>query len=56
MLLSIENGLGDFETEVRERRFRSLSHASERAGRFIGESVIVQGIIYAYMKRGEDDA
>lgn len=55
MLLSIENSLEDFETEVRQQEFRSLSSAAERAGRFIGESVVVQGIIYAYMKRGSDD-
>ena len=55
MMLSIENGLEDFENEVRAGEFRSLEHASERAGRFIGESVIVQGIIYASMKRDEDD-
>ena len=55
MLLSVENGLEDFEQEVQAGSFRSLSHASERAGRFIGESVIVQGIIYASMKRDTDD-
>ena len=55
MLLSIENSLQDFENEVRAHEFRSLSQAAERAGRFIGESVVVQGIIYAYMKRDVDD-
>ena len=55
MLLSIENSLQDFENEVRAQEFRSLDQAAERAGRFIGESVVVQGIIYAYMKRDTDE-
>ncbi len=55
MMLGIENSLQDFEDEVRARKFKSLSKAAERAGRFIGESVVVQGVIYAYMKRGTDD-
>ena len=55
MMLAIENSLQDFEDEVRARNFSSLSKAAERAGRFIGESVVVQGVIYAYMKRGTDD-
>ena len=55
MMLSIENSLEDFENEVRAEQFRSLDQAAERAGRFLGESVVVQGILYAYMKRGTDD-
>jgi hypothetical protein len=54
MLLGIENSLEDFENEIRGRRFRSLDHAAERAGRFIGESVVVQGVIYAMMKNDGD--
>ena len=33
----------------------SLSKAAERAGRIIGESVAVQGVIYAMMKRDVDE-
>ena len=55
MLLGIENSLGDFEREVRSGQFKSLSRAAERAGRIIGESVAVQGVIYAMMKRDVDD-
>lgn len=55
MLLGIENSLADFEREVRSGRFKSLSKAAERAGRIIGESVAVQGVIYAMMKRDVDE-
>ncbi len=54
MLLGIENSLEDFEREVRGGRFKSLSRAAERAGRIVGESVVVQGVIYAMMKRDAD--
>jgi hypothetical protein len=56
MLLGIENSLEDFEREVRGGGFKSLSRAAERAGRIVGESVVVQGVIYAMMKRDTDDA
>lgn len=56
MMLGIENSLSDFEREIDRGEFRSLSHASERAGRLLGESVIVQSIIYGMMKRNDDDA
>jgi hypothetical protein len=55
MLLGIENSLSDFERELDRGEFRSLSHASERAGRLLGESVVVQSVIYAMMKRGDDE-
>ena len=55
MLLGIENSLEDFEREVRGGRFKSLSRAAERAGRIVGESVVVQGVIYAMMKRDADE-
>ena len=55
MMVAIENSLNDFEREVDRGRFRSLSHASERAGRLLGESVVVQSIIYAMMKDDDDD-
>ncbi|MSR19171.1 MAG: hypothetical protein EXS00_08460 [Phycisphaerales bacterium] len=53
MLLSVEGSLGDFEDEIDQGKFRNLSHAGERAGRLLGESVIVQSAIYAMMKRGK---
>jgi hypothetical protein len=55
MLLGIENSLSDFEQELNRGGFRSLSHASERAGRLLGESVIVQSVIYGMMKRGDEE-
>ena len=55
MLLSIENALEDFETMVERDRFKTLSQASAYAGRLLGESVIVQGVIYGMMKRDVDE-
>lgn len=54
MLLGVENSLSDFETEVDRGDFKTLSMASERAGRLLGESVIVQSVIYGMMKRPND--
>jgi hypothetical protein len=51
MMLAVENSLRDFEREIDDGGFRSLDHAGERAGRLLGESVVVQSIIYAAMKR-----
>ncbi len=56
MLLSIENTLEDFERMVDGDRFKSLSQASAYAGRLLGESVIVQGVIYGFMKRDVDES
>ena len=50
MMLGIENSLKDFERELDAGKFRDLRHASERVGRLVGESVVVQSIIYASMK------
>ena len=55
MLLSIENALEDFENEVRNDQFRTLSQAAASAGRIVGESAVVQGIIYGMMKRDVDE-
>ena len=55
MMLAIENSLSDFEREIDRDGFRSLAHASERAGRLLGESVVVQSVIYGMMKRGDED-
>ena len=51
MMLGIENSLKDFERELDGNSFRSLRQASERVGRILAESVAVQSIIYAGMKR-----
>ena len=50
LLLSVENSLSMFERELDQGKFRTLDQASERVGRLLGESVIVQSVIYASMK------
>jgi hypothetical protein len=55
MMLGIENSLEDFERELDGNSFRSLQQASERVGRILAESVAVQSIIYAGMKRPRED-
>lgn len=55
MMLAIENSLMDFERELDRGDFRSLADASERAGRLLGESVVVQSLIYYGMKRNAED-
>jgi len=50
LMLGIENSLTMFEGELDAGRFKSLDQASERVGRLLGESVIVQSVIYASMK------
>ena len=49
MMLSIENALIDFESELDSGRFRNLAGASERAGRLISESAVAQAVIYGMM-------
>lgn len=51
MMLGVENALKEFEDEIDDDKFPTLRQASERAGRVVGESVVVQSVIYAYMKR-----
>ncbi len=51
MMLGIENSLGDFEEEFDEGKIHSVREAGERVGRLVGESVVVQSIIYSMMKR-----
>ena len=53
MMLAIENSLIDFEAEIDDGRIKSLREAGERVGRLVGESVVVQSVIYAMMKRDE---
>ena len=50
LMLSVENSLAMFEDELDQGKFRTLDQASERVGRLLGESVIVQSVIYATMK------
>ena len=50
LLLGVENSLGMFEDELDQGKFRTVDQASERVGRLLGESVIVQSVIYASMK------
>jgi hypothetical protein len=50
LLLGIENSLTMFEDELDAGKFKTLDQASERVGRLLGESVIVQSVIYASMK------
>ena len=51
MMLGIENSLCDFEAEFDDGKIRSVREAGERVGRLVGESVVVQSVIYAMMKR-----
>ncbi len=53
MMLGIENSLNDFESEIDNGKIRSLREAGERVGRLVGESVVVQSVIYAMMKRDD---
>ncbi|MBU3729596.1 MAG: hypothetical protein FGM37_10180 [Phycisphaerales bacterium] len=53
MMLAIENSLVDFEAEIDDGRIKSLREAGERVGRLVGESVVVQSVIYAMMKRDQ---
>ena len=50
LLLGVENSLTMFEKELDQGKFKTLDQASERVGRLLGESVIVQSVIYASMK------
>jgi hypothetical protein len=53
LMLSLENSLNMFEEELDAGKFKTMDQASERVGRLLGESVIVQSVIYASMK-GKD--
>lgn len=56
MMLGIENSLGEFEEEFDEGKIRSVREAGERVGRLVGESVVVQSVIYSMMKRNDGAA
>ncbi|MSR41013.1 MAG: hypothetical protein EXS10_03820 [Phycisphaerales bacterium] len=51
MMLAVENSLIDFERELDTGKFKTLQQATERIGRLLGESVVVQSVIYATMKQ-----
>jgi hypothetical protein len=53
MMLAVENALIDFERDLDGGKIASLDAAAARVGRLVGESVVVQSIIYASMKRPE---
>ena len=50
LLLGVENSLAMFEKELDQGNFKNMNQASERVGRLLGESVVVQSVIYASMK------
>lgn len=54
IMLGFENSLRDFEHALDRGEYHSLADASGAAGRMLGESAIIQGAIYAMMKRGGD--
>jgi len=56
MMLAMENALITFETELDRGEFRDLRHASDRAGRLLGERVFVQVMIYQGMKENATPA
>lgn len=51
MMLAVENSLDMFEAELDADKFKTLDQATERVGRLLGESVIVQSVIYASMAK-----
>lgn len=56
MMLAVEHAIEDFQRDLDKGRITSLDMASSRVGRLVGESVAVQSIIYAAMKRPEAEA
>ena len=51
MMLAVEHAIEDFQRDLDAGKISSLDMASSRVGRLVGESVVVQSIIYASMKR-----
>lgn len=51
MMLAAEHALDDFQRDLDAGKITSLDMASSRVGRLVGESVAVQSVIYAMMKR-----
>ncbi len=56
MMLAVQNSLLDFERELDTGKFKTLQQATERIGRLLGESVVVQSVIYASMKQNTKPA
>lgn len=56
MMLAVEHALVDFQRDLDGGKITSLDAASSRVGRLVGESVVVQSVIYAAMKRPEAEA
>jgi hypothetical protein len=54
IMLGLENALQDFESRLDRGEFSSLADAGNQAGRMLGESAIVQGLIYRTMKENRD--
>jgi len=50
LMLGVENSLSMFEKELDAGKFKTIDQATERVGRLLGESVVVQSLIYATMK------
>ena len=55
MMLAVEHAIEDFQRDLDGGKITSLDMASSRVGRLVGESVAVQSIIYAMMKRPETE-
>ena len=51
MMLAVEHAMEDFQRDLDRGKITSLDMASSRVGRLVGESVAVQSVIYAMMKR-----
>ena len=51
--VDVERDFGrmDFERELDSGKFKTLQQATERIGRLLGESVVVQSVIYFSMKK-----
>lgn len=57
MMLAFERSLKHFEDKLDRGEFGSLADASGQAGRMLGESAVVQGLIYSMMKgKGPDES
>lgn len=52
-MLALENAMNDFEHELDEGKFRTLSQASERVGRMMAEGAAAQVVIYAMMQQNQ---
>ena len=56
MMLAVEHAMEDFQRDLDGGKITSLDMASSRVGRLVGESVAVQSVIYAMMKRPDAPA